>query len=143
MSVVENIQLPPTLLSRFDMIYLILDKESETMDRRLANHIVSLYSLPETEKGEALDYDANEPTNELIKTNTVTRSFLAKYISYARRTISPTISNAMKKTFVAEYSKMRSMGVNKKTITATPRQLESLIRISEALAKMRLSNEVE
>ena len=49
----------------------------------------------------------------------------------------------MKKTFVAEYSKMRSMGVNKKTITATPRQLESLIRISEALAKMRLSNEVE
>ena len=38
---------------------------------------------------------------------------------------------------------MRSMGVNKKTITATPRQLESLIRISEALAKMRLSNEVE
>ena len=49
----------------------------------------------------------------------------------------------MKKTFVSEYSKMRSMGVNKKTITATPRQLESLIRISEALAKMRLSNEVE
>ena len=73
----------------------------------------------------------------------MTRSFLAKYISYARRHISPTISNAMKKTFVSEYSKMRSMGVNKKTITATPRQLESLIRISEALAKMRLSNEVE
>ena len=50
MSVVENIQLPPTLLSRFDMIYLILDKESETMDRRLANHIVSLYSTPELDQ---------------------------------------------------------------------------------------------
>ena len=50
MSVVENIQLPPTLLSRFDMIYLILDKESETMDRRLANHIVSLYSTPEVDQ---------------------------------------------------------------------------------------------
>ena len=49
MSVVDNIQLPPTLLSRFDMIYLILDKESEIMDRRLANHIVSLYSTPNFE----------------------------------------------------------------------------------------------
>lgn len=38
---------------------------------------------------------------------------------------------------------MRSMGNNAKTITATPRQLESLIRISESLAKMRLSNRIE
>ena len=45
LSVVENIQLPPTLLSRFDLIYLILDKQTEAADRRLANHIVSLYSL--------------------------------------------------------------------------------------------------
>jgi len=52
MSVVDNIMLPPTLLSRFDMIYLILDKESETMDRRLANHIVSLYSTPKFAEGE-------------------------------------------------------------------------------------------
>ena len=46
LSVVENIQLPPTLLSRFDLIYLILDKATEASDRRLANHIVSLYSSP-------------------------------------------------------------------------------------------------
>lgn len=38
---------------------------------------------------------------------------------------------------------MRSLGNNKKTITATPRQLESMIRVSEALAKMRLSEFVE
>lgn len=44
MSVVENIKLPPTLLSRFDLIYLVLDKQNEQSDRRLANHIVSLYS---------------------------------------------------------------------------------------------------
>jgi len=44
LSVVENIKLPPTLLSRFDLIYLVLDKQSDTHDRRLANHIVSLYS---------------------------------------------------------------------------------------------------
>lgn len=44
MSVVDNIKLPPTLLSRFDLIYLVLDKQNEQSDRRLANHIVSLYS---------------------------------------------------------------------------------------------------
>ena len=44
---------------------------------------------------------------------------------------------------VQEYVQMRSLGNTKKTITATPRQLESMIRLSEAIAKMRLSHEVE
>ena len=44
LSVVDNIKLPPSLLSRFDLIYLVLDKQNEAADRRLANHIVSLYS---------------------------------------------------------------------------------------------------
>ena len=44
---------------------------------------------------------------------------------------------------ITEYVKMRSLGNSSKTITATPRQLESMIRISEALAKMRLSENVE
>ena len=42
-SVVENINLPPSLLSRFDLIYLVLDKPNETTDARLATHLVSLY----------------------------------------------------------------------------------------------------
>ena len=43
MSIVENLQLPPTLLSRFDLIYLLLDKNDEWEDRRLARHLTSLY----------------------------------------------------------------------------------------------------
>ena len=46
LSVVENIQLPPTLLSRFDLIYLILDNPDRDSDRRLAKHIVELYLAP-------------------------------------------------------------------------------------------------
>lgn len=42
-SVVDNIDLPPTLLSRFDLIYLVLDAPNATSDRRLAKHIVSLF----------------------------------------------------------------------------------------------------
>ena len=42
-TIVENIQLPHTLMSRFDLIFLILDPEDESYDRRLATHLVSLY----------------------------------------------------------------------------------------------------
>ena len=79
----------------------------------------------------------------MIETNKTSRDFLAKYISYARRAIQPIIPDEMVDVLVQEYSRMRSMGNSAKTITATPRQLESLIRIAESLAKMRLSPRVE
>jgi len=44
LSVIQNIRLPPSLLSRFDLIYLMLDNINETSDKRLASHILSLYS---------------------------------------------------------------------------------------------------
>jgi len=65
---------------------------------------------------------------------------LAKYISYAREYVHPTLTEDAGKRLQAAYIDMRQIGNHKKMITATPRQLESLIRISEAFAKMRLSN---
>ena len=44
MSVVDNIDLPPSLMSRFDLIYLVLDKPDPISDRRLAKHLLSMYS---------------------------------------------------------------------------------------------------
>lgn len=72
LSVVHNIRLPPSLLSRFDLIYLMLDKHNEAYDRRLANHIVSLYGRYEEEIKE-------------IQTKFVSKEVLAAYISYARK----------------------------------------------------------
>lgn len=128
LSVVDNIKLPPTLLSRFDLIYLVLDRSSSVTDRRLANHIVSLYGEEERNSG---------------STSEITRDFMAKYISYARKYINPEISQVAADLLSEEYIKMRNIGSAFKTITATPRQLESLIRLSEAHAKMRLSNIVD
>ena len=71
-SVIQNIKLPPSLLSRFDLIYLMLDRHNETYDRRLANHIVSLYGREETEVRE-------------IKPNTIRKELLTAYISEARK----------------------------------------------------------
>ena len=121
MSVVDNIDLPPTLLSRFDLIYLVLDKPNAETDKRLAQHLVSLYW-------------ADIPAHE----NFIEQDVLRDYIAYARKHVHPVISDEAKELLVDGYVKMRRMGGNKKTITATPRQLESLIRLSEALARMRL-----
>lgn len=102
MSIVENIKLPPTLLSRFDLIYLVLDKQSEASDRKLANHIVSLYSLP-SEADIANVKSMNENATQYIKTNNKPKDFLAKYISYARKHSCPKISDAASKMLISEY----------------------------------------
>ena len=86
---------------------------------------------------------SNAQTSQLIESNKIDREFFASYISYARKHVSPTIPDYVVGDLIQEYTKMRSLGNSKKTITATPRQLESMIRISEAIAKMRLSPTVE
>jgi len=142
LSVVDNIKLPPSLLSRFDLIYLVLDKQNEAADRRLANHIVSLYSTL-ADGQSPVDQGENVQSTELLRTNMIDRDFFASYISYARKHVKPKLSDTITMDLVQEYVRMRSLGNSKKTITATPRQLESMIRIAEALAKMRLSEWVE
>lgn len=50
-NIIDNVQLPHTLLSRFDLIFLILDPQDEVFDRRLASHLVSLYyATPQDEE---------------------------------------------------------------------------------------------
>ncbi|KAJ6852790.1 DNA replication licensing factor MCM4 isoform X2 [Iris pallida] len=131
LSVIDNIQLPPTLLSRFDLIYLILDKADEQTDRRLAKHIVALhFENPENIEQDVLDL----PT-------------LTAYISYARKHIHPQLSDAAAEELTRGYVELRrrgnSPGSSKKVITATARQIESLIRLGEALARIRFSEWVE
>ena len=76
MSVVENIDLPPTLLSRFDLIYLVLDKPDTESDSRLARHLVSLYY--------------KDPPRQQ---NMISVDLLTKYVSYARSNIFPQITD--------------------------------------------------
>eukprot|EP00916_Digyalum_oweni_P023805 GHVL01039433.1.p1 GENE.GHVL01039433.1~~GHVL01039433.1.p1 ORF type:complete len:752 (+),score=148.72 GHVL01039433.1:58-2313(+) len=128
-SIVENINLPPSLLSRFDLIYLMLDKRNPEADRQLANHIADIFSGYDDE-----DRPANETHRK--KTAPIEKKTLAMYISYARR-CRPAMSDAAAQALIDAYVSMRKRnGNNRKNISATPRQLESLIRISEALAKM-------
>lgn len=126
LSIVENIQLPPTLLSRFDFIFLLKDVPDKQRDRKLAKHIISLFS-----------------TSQEVQKIEIDTRLLTLYVAYAKMNIFPEISDEASETLVKGYLDLRRLGSNKKQITATTRQLESLIRISESLARMRLSKKVE
>lgn len=133
LSVPQNIDLPPTLLSRFDLIYLILDRVDDKADRRLAKHLLSMYLE---------DKPQSAPTSDDI----LPVEFLTLYISYARSNIQPVISDEAAQELTDSYVAMRALGQDvraaEKRITATTRQLESMIRLAEAHAKMRLSETV-
>ena len=107
-SVVDNINLPPSLLSRFDLIYLVLDKVNERTDKLLAEHLVALYRLD------------RQPRAAPICQRT-----LMEYISYARKEIDPKIQDEAAQALIRSYLQMRGMsGDRKNVISATPRQLE-------------------
>ncbi|CAG7717467.1 unnamed protein product [Allacma fusca] len=126
-TIVENVHLPHTLLSRFDLIFLLLDPQNDVYDRRLARHMISLYFRnPEEEDAETLDM-----------------SVLRDYIAYAKETCFPKLTEEAQQRLINAYVDMRKAGKGRGMITAYPRQLESLIRLSEAHAKVRLSNWVE
>ncbi|KAJ2081415.1 MCM DNA helicase complex subunit [Coemansia sp. RSA 988] len=146
LSIVENINLPPTLVSRFDLVFIVLDSIDEAMDRRLARHIVGLY----VDEPPA----AAEDDLPLMSADRLTR-----YIAYARRHVRPVISDAAADALTHAYVELRRMGRDSSAaastsaavhaaapsgrVTATARQLESMIRMSEAHAKMRLSDTVD
>ncbi|KAL6065643.1 DNA replication licensing factor, mcm4 component [Balamuthia mandrillaris] len=128
LSVVANLQLPPTLISRFDLIFLVLDKPNRETDARLARHIVSLYTREHKTHQDVIDPET-----------------LRDYIAYARSKVHPVISEEAGDAMARQYVRMRKHheGNRRRTITATTRQLESLIRLAEAHARIRFSPTVE
>uniref|UniRef100_A0A6I8RX95 DNA replication licensing factor MCM4 n=1 Tax=Xenopus tropicalis TaxID=8364 RepID=A0A6I8RX95_XENTR len=124
---IENIQLPHTLLSRFDLIFLMLDPQDETYDRRLAHHLVALYYQSE----------------EQMKEEHLDMAVLKDYIAYARTYVNPRLGEEASQALIEAYVDMRKIGSGRGMVSAYPRQLESLIRLSEAHAKVRFSSKVE
>ena len=145
----QNIDLPPTLLSRFDLVYLVLDRIDEQTDRRLARHLVGMYleDTPENASNQEILVFYPSPNFMGFAANVFKPvEFLTSYISYARTKCQPRITQAASDELVRSYIEMRKLGEDvraaERRITATTRQLESMIRLAEAHAKMRLSEEV-
>ena len=123
-NITENVNLPIPLLTRFDLIHVIRDKPSKERDTKIAQHIINLH----TPKG--IDQKS------LIDSETLT-----KYLSYVKR-IDPKLTKEAEEKILDYYMKMRTVEAEE-MITVTPRQLEGLIRMATARARLLLKTQVE
>ena len=142
----QNIDISAPIMSRFDLFFVVVDECNEAVDHALARHIVNVHAI---QSRRALDNsgaarDADIPLlNEL--TPMFTMADLQLYIRVARA-YQPTLSDAARKTLMLEYVALRaadSTGVNKQAYRMTVRQLESLIRLSEAYARLYMTDSVQ
>jgi DNA helicase MCM8 len=136
------------LLSRFDLIFILLDRPNADHDRFLSNHILNIHTGggADTHRG---NNDASEQDGSLISnlrnpppvTDIVPPSLLRKYISYARTHCAPKLSAEASVIIKEFYMELRGQNRNDGT-PITTRQLESLLRLCEARAKCELRDVV-
>lgn len=124
-AVAEQIDLPSPILSRFDLTFVVEDKPNVEHDRKLAQHILKIH------QNNTVDYEI-EP--ELLR----------KYIAYARRNINPILTDEANEVLEEFYVSVRSGAVEEEApVPITARQLEAIIRLAEASAKLQLKPYVE
>ncbi|MCA9485646.1 MAG: minichromosome maintenance protein MCM [Nanoarchaeota archaeon] len=126
----QQIDISPALLSRFDVIFVLRDMPNKAQDEAIASHVLE------------------EHQQEVIR-DIIDGKLLRKYIAYARQKIKPKLSDEAVDEIRNFYVKLRNQSTQAnsdsaiKPIPITARQLEGIIRLSEAHAKMRLSESVE
>ncbi|MEN2500403.1 MAG: DNA replication licensing factor mcm8, partial [Marteilia pararefringens] len=147
LSVSENIRMVPALLSRFDLIFLMLDKKNGAHDRHLSRHIMDLHSGPKKKSSkfessqslsdnELLIYeqivsDEDQESSEIIDTHK-----FKKFIEYTKTLEDPKLSPEACQEVKSYYLKMRKLSSSEFACPITTRFLESIIRLSKARAKI-------
>lgn len=121
----EQIDIPETLLSRFDLKFALRDLPNPELDAKIAEHIMRARFFAESEA---------EP---IVKADMV-----KKYVAYARKNCHPKMTQEAADELKSFYLLLRSRSGEESPIAITPRQYEALIRLSEASAKVQLRNEV-
>ncbi|HLA23552.1 MAG TPA: minichromosome maintenance protein MCM [Candidatus Nanoarchaeia archaeon] len=129
-SIPKQIDLPPTLINRFDVIFTLRDIPNKEKDTKIARHV-----LEEHKRG----------GREMI----VSRDLFRKYIAYAKQKFKPVLTEEAIEEIEKFYVDLRNRQVSHDSLSGgmppipiSARQLEALIRMSEASAKMRLDNKV-
>ncbi|MCD6367529.1 MAG: minichromosome maintenance protein MCM [Candidatus Aenigmarchaeota archaeon] len=122
----EQIDIPETLLSRFDLKFVLRDIPDKDRDERLVDHVIKT-RISEDEVKPIIDHD-----------------LLRKYVAYARKYIKPKLTKKALSICKNFFIELRSKYASEEgTVPLTLRQYEALIRLSEASAKIRLSDVVE
>lgn len=168
----DNIGLPDSLLSRFDLLFIVLDKMDPELDSNLAEHVLRshLYRNPTENDGDPMRIETSADTviaeapeaDEATETTMYAKhaqakrlgrrasavkllsmDFCKKFILYAKARCHPRLSEQAASYIATSYSRLRSKEEDSKTLPVTARTLETMIRLSTAHAKTRLSDTVE
>lgn len=123
----SNLNMTAPIMSRFDLFFVVLDDCNERIDTQLASHIVDLHML----RDDAIDppYSAEQ---------------LVRYIKYAK-TFKPRMTKEARDFLVTRYKELReddAQGLGRSSYRITVRQLESMIRLSEAIARANCTEEI-
>ncbi|MEM0449670.1 MAG: ATP-binding protein [Methanomassiliicoccales archaeon] len=145
--IADQIDLPPALMSRFDLIFAMTDKPDSEKDARITRHILNVHRRGEILKNEDLSsipgVDIEAMMQETSSLEPVfSKEFLRKYVAYSKR-ITPILSDEAVKLITENYLNIRRMGEGEnKSVPITARQLEAYVRLAEASARARLSRVV-
>ncbi len=127
MPIPQQIDLPPTLINRFDIIFTLRDLPDKNKDERIAAHVLSEHQKE-------------------VRETLIDSTLLRKYVAYAKQKINPVLSadavDELKKFYVDLRNKPVMSESAMRPIPISARQLQALIRMSEASARLRLSEEV-
>ncbi|KAJ8514928.1 hypothetical protein ONZ45_g7590 [Pleurotus djamor] len=133
----ENIDFQTTILSRFDMIFIVKDEHNEQRDRMIAKHVMNIHMNRQNveEGGSGVEIDLDK---------------MKRYIAYCKSKCAPRLSPDAQEMLSSHFVNLRQQvqqverdNDERSSIPITVRQLEAIIRISESLAKMTLSPVVQ
>lgn len=151
----QNVNLTEPILSRFDILCVVRDLVNPELDERLASFVVDSHmrSHPSNDEDVFKDDDDNmdegksrrekiTQSNEQRESeiSPIPQETLAKYISYARAKVSPKLHQMDMDKVALVYADLRRESISTGSFPITVRHLESIIRIAEAFARMRLSD---
>ena len=127
-SIAQQIDLPPTLINRFDVIFPLRDLPNKEKDEMIATHVL---------------HEHQKTGEEML----IPKELLRKYVAYAKQRIKPVLTDDAVDEIKRFYVELRNAPVSAEAavrpIPISARQLQALIRMSEASAKMRLSETVD
>lgn len=164
LSVTENLRMSAALLSRFDLIFILVDDPDGTRDRALSRHLINMYTSadPAEPTGAIVLHDCARPRpaedaaeDETLQqrlrrtckaygagTPLLPEEMLRRYLSYARTFCQPRLTPAAAAVLQDEYLRLRREARGGRSTPVTTRQLESLVRLAEARAKVELRSAV-
>jgi replicative DNA helicase Mcm len=143
-TIADQIDLPPTLLTRFDAIFPMTDRPNRAEDQKVAKHILRVHRRGEVRKYEsAAEVKGSDgaaimdDVEDLVPT--IDRELLRKYVAFSKR-VYPVLSDDAMAALEEFYVRIRSLGEGERSsVPITARQLEALVRLAEASARSRLS----